>query len=74
MIVNNKATCRRTFILKIFGGFERNSNILGCKGVIQTYSGLKHTQNMYKLFISKHQVPQLYDYEKTTFVVIEFFG
>ena len=35
---------------------------------------LNMPKNMYKLFISKHQVPQIYNYEKTIFVVIAIFG
>ena len=64
--MDNKAIWKRTLILKIFGSFKRKSNTFGCKGVIQTQSILKHT-NMCMLFISKHQVPQTYNYENYSY-------
>lgn len=69
--MHNRTPCKRTFIFIIFG--ERYSKNLGHKGVIHTQSNIKHIQNMYNLVISKHEMPQHYDFENLTFVVIEIF-
>lgn len=64
LVIINKATCKRDLYFGDILLVQRNSNKLGCKGMIHTKSNLKHTQNMYDLFISKHQVPQSYEYNE----------
>lgn len=48
--MHNKTTCPRTFISKRFGGFKNQSIKLGCNGVIQTKTNIKHIEKMYKPF------------------------